>query len=284
MNNTYYNLINDFCLLYNCNKNSVITNNKIGFRYFCYKYLDYIRLINLPIINLNCNNEAVLIEYRCFPHLEFLIRNTINKLGTDWSHTIVCGNLNYEFIKEMCNKITENIKIIKTNYDNLNQSTYSKLLASIEFWNLFNGDKILIYQEDSCVFKSNINDFMKWDYIGAPWSKNQNHNINLVGNGGFSLRTKQCMIDVINKVSIENTIFNSSTQHCIKLLNLTIGPEDVYFSLNMLKYNIGKVADWDNAYKFSTESQYNKDSFGGHNFWICDKKWREHLYHKIKIL
>ena len=40
MNNTYYNLINDFCLLYNCNKNSVITNNKIGFRYFCYKYLD----------------------------------------------------------------------------------------------------------------------------------------------------------------------------------------------------------------------------------------------------
>jgi hypothetical protein len=31
----------------------------------------------------------------------------------------------------------------------------------------------------------------------------------------------------------------------------------------------------------TTKTQYNKDSFGGHNFWICDKKWRKHLYDKI---
>ena len=81
----------------------------------------------------------------------------ILKIGSEWSHTIICGNLNYEFIKNMCKNISDNIKIIKLNYDNLNQSTYSKLLASIDFWNLFTGEKILLYQEDSCIFKSNIN-------------------------------------------------------------------------------------------------------------------------------
>jgi hypothetical protein len=156
-------------------------------------------------------------------------------------------------------------------------------MASEEFWNLFVGEKILIYQEDSIIFKSNINDFIRWDYIGAPWPKNQNDNLNCVGNGGFSLRTKQCMIDVINKISIEDTQFESSTINYMLSSGMTIGPEDVYFSLNMIRYDIGKVADWDSAFNFSTESINNPNSLGGHNFWISDKNWKKRLYDNIII-
>ena len=74
----------------------------------------------------------------------------------------------------MCSSISKNIKIIKTDYDNLNQTTYSLLLSTTKFWELFNGEKILLYQEDSCIFNSNINDFLDWDYIGAPWPIEQN--------------------------------------------------------------------------------------------------------------
>ena len=277
----YYDKIKEFINIYKYTEQEIINNDKNGFRYFCYKFLNYIRQIDLPLINFNNKYETVLIEYRCFPHLEFLIRNMILKLGSNWSYTIVCGNLNYEFIINMCKNISNNIKIIKTDYDNLNQSTYSKLLASVNFWNLFYGDKILIYQEDSCIFKTNINDFLEYDYIGAPWSKNQNDNELNVGNGGFSLRTKQIMIDIINKIKIEDTKFNTSTLEYMKNCNLIIGPEDVYFSLNMIKYNIGKVASWDIANKFSIETQYNDNSLGGHNFWLCDKNWKEHIFDKI---
>lgn len=277
----YFRDILQFVDIYNTNIDKVTTDPKMEFRYFCYRYLDYMRNVTLPNIILNQKYEAVLIEYRMFPHLEFLIRNMISKLGCDWSHTVVCGNLNYEYMLSICMSISPNIHVIRTDYDNLNQSTYSKFMASVEFWNMFHGEKILIYQEDSIILKDNINDFICWDYIGAPWPKHQNDNMNCVGNGGFSLRTKQCMLDVINTVSIENTIYNSSTLEYMKYGNMTIGPEDVYFSLNMIRYKLGKVADYESASLFSSESIYNKDSLGGHNFWLSNKMWKQSLYDNV---
>jgi hypothetical protein len=256
---------------------NTVLGPKEEFRIICQKYIDYIRNITIPNIQFDKLNEAVLIEYRIFPHLEFLIRNTILKLGTDWSYTVVCGLDNYDFITEMCNKIHPNIKIIKTHYNQLNQSTYSTFLASLDFWNLLTGKKILIYQEDSCIFKKNIQQFLKYDYIGAPWHSKQNDNSYGVGNGGFSLRTKQCMIDVINTISIHNTEFNTSTLEYMKNAKMTVGPEDVYFSLNMIKYNIGKVAKRGDAFNFSTESLANLNSLGGHNFWLNDVLWRNRV-------
>jgi hypothetical protein len=257
---------------------------KEHFRVICEENIPYIRYIDLPVITKNNPLEAVLIEYRCFPHMEFLIRNAILKLGDKWSHTVVCGNLNYDFMVSMCMNISPEISVIKTDYDNLNQSTYSVLLASKSFWEMFTGAKILLYQEDSCIFKSNIDDFLQWDYIGAPWLKTQNDTPNCVGNGGFSLRTRQCMIDVIDHVSIYDTNMTSNTIDYIRNNGMTVCPEDVYFSKNMQDYGIGRVADWDSAFTFSSECVYNGDSFGGHNFWLSDEKWkaRVQLLHYMK--
>ncbi len=276
-NQTFKKFLQD----YNETYENYINNSKVQFRYECYKNISYMRNIELPLIKLNKNNEAVLIEYRILPHLEFIIRNNINKLGDEWSHTVICGNLNYEYMNTMCKNISSEIKVIKTNYDNLDQSTYSLFLSSLNFWNLITGSKILIYQEDSLIFKSNINDFLKWDYIGAPWPENQNDNINGVGNGGLSLRTKKCMIDVINNISLQDTQFNTHTIEWMNNVKMTVGPEDVYFSLNMLKYNIGIVADRNAAFDFSSESICNKNSFGGHNFWISDPSWKDRIYENI---
>ena len=65
--------------------------------------------------------------------------------------------LNYDFMRNMCSTISNKIKIIKTNYDNLFPSDYSRFLSSVDFWNLLEGEKILIYQEDSIIFKTNVN-------------------------------------------------------------------------------------------------------------------------------
>jgi hypothetical protein len=276
-------VINKFCKVYKTNKNEVKYNHKIRFRFECFKYNYIMRHIDIESVNINTDYEAVFIEYRCFPHVELLIRNAILKLGNEWSHTIICGNLNYEFMVNICKKISYNIKVIKTDFDNLTQNEYSLFLSNIDFWNLLSGKKILIYQEDSFIFKKNIQEFIEWDYIGAPWPKNTNDTPNCVGNGGISLRTKQIMIDVINKISIKNTLINESTKIYMKENNLTYCPEDVYFSLNMQKLNIGKVADFDIAFKFSTESLNNPNSFAGHCFWLNDTKWIKRIQKNMNL-
>jgi hypothetical protein len=276
-------LLNKFCKIYKTNKNEIKENDKIRFRFECFKYNYMIKHIDIPDIHLGSNFEAVLIEYRCFPHVELLIRNAIIKLGNKWSYSVICGNQNYEFMTKMCQQISNNIKVIKTNYNNLIPDDYNLFLTSIDFWNLLTGNKILIYQEDSFIFKNNIEEFINWDYIGAPWPKNTNDTPNHVGNGGISLRTKQIMIDIINIISIKNTHINESTKIYMKENNLKNCPEDVYFSLNMQKFNIGKVADFEVAFKFSTESIHNPNSFSGHNFWISDPSWIKRIQKNLNL-
>jgi hypothetical protein len=280
-----YGKIGDFCDIYSNKVNDIFKNDKIYHRYICFYLINYIRNFEIPILKKNNKYEAVLIEFRKFPHLEFLIRNTILKLGNkDWSYTIVCGIENYDYLLKLSNKISPEINVIRTEYDNLQQSDYSRLLSSASFWNMFSGEKILIYQEDTIVFRKGIDKFMEYDYIGAPWPKNQNDNSLCVGNGGFSLRSKKIMLEIISKIKIEDTIFNSSTLEYMKNTGQTVGPEDVYFTLNMLKYNVGKIADWETASEFSSELIFNENTFAGHNYWLSIPNFKNYLYRFTKTL
>jgi hypothetical protein len=255
-------------------------SEKEEFRYICSKYMNSMKKVPLPDFDKNSMYESVLIEYRILPHLEFLIRNTILKLGEKWSHSVVCGNNNYEYMVQLCEKISPNINVIKTNYDNLFPSDYSRFLSSNEFWSLLNGEKILIYQEDSLIFKSDItiDEFMKWDYIGAPWTIYNNDNKAGVGNGGISLRSKSVMMKIMDTISIFDTKYNSSTTEYMNNTKSNVPPEDVYFSKNIEDLNIGSLADRKSAGRFSTESIYSKDCFAGHNFWLRDQNWRDRIH------
>ena len=242
-------------------------------RFKCFSNLDLIR--NLIIGNFGDTSkekETILIEFRPFVHIEYLLRNTILKLS-NWDHTVVCGNKNYDMISEMCNKIcdgtTSSIKIIKLDIDNLVPSEYSKLLLTKDFWDKFDGEKLLVYQEDSMLFHSDIEQFLKYDYVGAPWPENQDDNALGVGNGGFSLRTKSKLLECIEKVKPEDLQLGSSTLDYMKNTASYIVPEDVYFSKSMIDYKIGKVAPWDVAIEFSQETQLSKNPLGGHNYWLA---------------
>ena len=279
--NTYLDGINDFCKIMNITKEDVLNNPKQEFRYFCYRHLDYVKMLNLPVINKNNFYEAVLIEFRCLPHLEFLIRNSIYKLGKNWSQTIVCGLHNYEFICNIVKNIDRNIKVTKLYYENVTQIEYNNLLFTTSFWELFDGEKLLIYQEDSCIFKNNIDDFLSWDYIGAPWPMEFNISKSGVGNGGFSLRSKSVMLECLKYVN-SKLIVSPTVSKYMSNNNLSKVPEDVFFTNIMELYSIGKIADYETAKKFSTES-IASDSLGGHQFWLNDVSWRSKLnLHVIK--
>jgi hypothetical protein len=272
-----YHILKQFCEKYNVNKYTAKTDNMHIFRLLCFKLNHFIKYINLPKFKKDSLFEAVLIEFRDFPHIEFLVRNTILKLGSEWSHTIVCGNLNYELVTNICNTISKNIKIIRINVDNMTQTEYSKFLTTTDFWNLIKGEKILIYQEDSIIFKNNINDFLDYDFVGAPFLKDSDDTPNSVGNGGLSLRSKSKMIEVISRFSPTEYVYNSSTIEYMNNVNLQFPPEDVYFSKCMQENYIGIVANWDIAHYFSSESVFNENSFGAHKFWTSNNNWKTYM-------
>ena len=258
----------------NLTKEKIKITCKNEFREICILNLPLIRNILIPDIKFNKPYETFYIEFRKFIHCEFLIRNIIIKLP-DWSHTVICGNLNYEFMKKILNSISPNIKLVKLDIDNLNTAEYSRLLMTKDFWNNFNGEKLLLYQEDSYMFHNQIEPFLEYDYIGAPWPINQDEHINQkvygVGNGGFSLRSKSKMIEVIEKIDWKkDLILGSNLKEYMKNTNNYIIPEDVYFSKSLLEKNIGKVAPRKIALKFSQETQKSINPLGGHNFFIAN--------------
>lgn len=252
---------------------------KQEYRTFCKNELQSICELELPIIQQNRLNEAVIVETRELEHFEIIVRNCIYKLGEEWSHTIICGKNNYNFISNMVSKINRDIKIIKLPKTTISQNDYNNMLLSIDFWNLCVGEKILIYQEDSFIFKHNIMDFINWDYIGAPFKFNCVDGIN-VGNGGLSLRSKSKMIQVL-----QNTLVDSFNVHELKPFvrdfmarqRLDRVPEDIYFSTCLQKMHIGIVADFETAKQFSSETVYFEDSFGMHCMWHGCRDWKKIL-------
>ena len=104
----------------------------------------------------------------------------------------------------------------------------------------------LIIQWDGFVWNPNAwtDKFLEYDYIGAPWVQ---HN-NLVGNGGFSLRSKKLL-------------------SLTKTLNYSHEREDVSICQEhrdeLFKRGI-KFAPYEIAYRFSVENEPYTNQFGWH--------------------
>ena len=285
-----FTIIKDFAIKYKYHEinhciNDIKNNMKVQHRFNCFYNIPVIENILIDEFGFNTLYESVLIEMRPLPHLFFLLKNTILKLPSSWNHTVVCGNKNIEMITSMCNTICKNInskiKIINLEIDNLTRDDYCHLLCSSSFWERFEGEKILLYQEDTCIFHGKIEPFLKYDYIGAPWTKLQDDNSYHVGNGGFSLRSKSKMIEVIKRIHFNDLTYGKSTHNYMKTSGLGVPPEDVYFSKALIDLKIGKVAKYEEAQKFSQESIQGNNPFGGHNFWLANKNLK--VFKQLKL-
>lgn len=245
-------------------------NNKENWRSFCWYNLQYLELFEASDnVKMKSSFNAVLIEFRPLINLEFVIKNCMIKLGDKFCYTVICGHQNYQLMKSINLRLKGKLNIIKYDVYNITFDEYNNLLYSKEFWESLDGEKILIYQEDSCIFKTNIMEFKDFDFIGAPWPKRQAENPHNVGNGGLSLRTKSKILQVINtSIDIEKIRISKNTYEYMKNTGLKNIPEDIYYCNSLIYYNIGTVADFDTAKEFSQELIYSNDPFGGHNWWL----------------
>lgn len=119
---------------------------------------------------------------------------------------------------------------------------YNKMLTSASFWNKINEENILIIQHDSALLRHGIEEFYKYDYIGAPikW-------IDFPAmNGGLSFRHKSAMLKIINEIPYNGT-----------------ENEDLYFCRGAKELQLN-LPTFETAQKFSCETVFNYGSFGYH--------------------
>jgi hypothetical protein len=217
--------------------------------FITFYYILYKNFLIEKFSTYNNKYTAIIIEPREHKALSFVLKNFLENLSDEWNIIIMHGNKNIDYINNIINNDLSEYKnriIMKNlNIDNLTIKDYNKLLVSKKFYEEIPTEILLIFQTDSIICESNkerINDFLEYDYVGAPWEKGG------VGNGGLSLRRKSAMIKKIENCQYDNEA------------------EDLFFYNNKC-YKLN-IPDEKTASYFSTEQVYNKDSFGTHKSWL----------------
>lgn len=159
--------------------------------------------------------SALIIEARIEGSFEFCVRNVIYHLGPSWGLLVFhsTGRLGNEAHVKRSLKDISGVQYVPADsvYDG---NSYNVFVKSPLFWQNLKSmglEKVLIFQTDSLLLKKDgIEDFLGWDYIGAPWHTVQSAESgkwlrqmqrggalsNGVGNGGTSLRTVAMMLEL----------------------------------------------------------------------------------------
>lgn len=212
------------------------------------------------ILDKNSNNYALFVENRNIEYADVIIRNTLLRLGPEWGLIMYIDSKCDEYYKKQL-ELVHNITWIIRDLTDFNADRYSDLLMTSQFWNCLPGEKILVFQADTWIFKDNINDFMKFDYIGSPWCWCKPIG-KVGGNGGLSLRTKQAMINLcIKKEMGEFDDYKVDKR-------VEIEKEDVFFSTHMIKDENYCMPEFNEALYFSSETVYCYDPFGLHQMYL----------------
>lgn len=215
------------------------------------------RLITKDII---FDKVAVIVEPRILPITESLLTWMVYLLAPKgWKFMFYTGTTNHKIIHELVEKlgISDVVEIRNLYKENLTIQDYNWLLTSIHFWANMPYENVLIFQTDTVLLDGDLDKFLEYDYVGAPWDRNfswlHNPETDVVGNGGLSLRKRSGMLRAINNVPYND-------------IN-----EDRYFCINCK--DVLNIAPVELAIQFSVESVFYSNLKGYHKCWdyIGDK-------------
>lgn len=129
--------------------------------------------------------------------------------------------------------------------ENVNSiADYNSLMTSKRLWrNLSNFESVIVFQHDSQLVRHGIEDFLQYEFCGAPIAWFQNP-FNLM-NGGLSIRSPKAMMRVINSIDYDGDA------------------EDLFFCKSLYQLN-GFMPTCDEAKKFSVETLWHDSPIGVH--------------------
>lgn len=163
---------------------------------------------------------------------------------------------------EKYSKIFHNVNIIGIELEDDSVHCYNLLLTDDGPWfwsNFLDFDRVLIFQNDSGLLRTGIEEFYEYDFVGAPWPKLSSYYPHCC-NGGLSLRNPKVMFDISKKYFWERNM-----------------GEDMFFTRHMVDNNEGKLALYEVAKKFSVETLFALGTFGYHKPWyyLSSSQWQQ---------
>ncbi|KAI7842484.1 hypothetical protein COHA_003838 [Chlorella ohadii] len=151
---------------------------------------------------------ALIIEPRQHYAFEYSVKNAMYHLGPEWALYVVHGRSNAAFVRHALEGIS-GVKYHELDTVEVDIPALNELLKSPDFWGSLAADgvdHVLFFQTDSLLLHGNIQPFMQYDYVGAPWHRENErwkkrgglkgsmpHG---VGNGGLSLRSVPAMLEL----------------------------------------------------------------------------------------
>jgi hypothetical protein len=137
---------------------------------------------------------------------------------------------------------------------------YNKIMKDSSIWQSISDmgyTHCLVIQDDGMIFRSGIERFLQYEYVGAPWPEQafmrEAGVVNPVGNGGLSLRHIGAMIKITQEeLDDKNALYFNNTM---------VIPEDVYFS------KFSKTPSVSEAKRFAFEMLYDDNAIGFHKPW-----------------
>jgi hypothetical protein len=201
---------------------------------------------------------AIIVEPRKHAALSYVLNNILTNLSGDWNIVICHGTQNLEYIQNILTSELQNflnrVTLVNLGVENLNIYQYNDLLCSKKFYKYIPTETFLVFQTDTIILPQNahlISEFLEYDYVGAPWKHAGD-----IGNGGFSLRKKTKMLEIIENAKLYN--YGEA--------------EDAFFSqakgrvLNNPSIRIYKPT-FEKAKQFSVETVFYEQPFGCHAPW-----------------
>ncbi|KAH8653403.1 hypothetical protein BX600DRAFT_515679 [Xylariales sp. PMI_506] len=177
--------------------------------------LPTIREVEVPEVHLDYHNEpvrspyneskvALLIENRPVPLLAPLMLHFMSVVPPDWRFRFM-GSVESVTHLNKSTAIREQVKAgkldltyIPSNMSTAGQEMISRFLTTLWIYEtvLQPAEWLLVFQTDSMLCansRQNINDYLDYDWIGAPWNPHGRYG----GNGGLSLRRVSAMIEIL---------------------------------------------------------------------------------------
>lgn len=195
-------------------------------------------------------HTAILIEPRKSMQkaLEFVVNNLLENLPPSWNIILFPGTENLNSVKAFVeSKGNPRVTVKDIGLNTMNTTSYNELMMSRRVLDEIPTEVFMVVQTDSLICKGGsdlLTKFMKYEYVGAPWNDR-----NALGNGGFSLRRKSKMLEILDK--------------CPRLNH----NEDGFFS-GGCEGAIPSKPSPEEAEEFSIETIFNgKQSFGIHKAW-----------------
>jgi hypothetical protein len=140
---------------------------------------------------------AVIVETRPSFWLPRVIRNVMYFLGPRWNLYVFCREESGAYVRASLPDWDVCYRRVPGDGCRFLRGNYNQLMTFPGFWASFPENKLLVFQADSLLSSPGIDEFLDYDYAGAPFGLCDE---TYGANGGLSLRTRDVMLECLERV------------------------------------------------------------------------------------